>query len=377
MGFFIPPGWQRRRMHDRYFDEMRAATAAHHEPGAFVTLFGYEWTKQPNNGGHVNVYFDTAEGTLVDSRAEGARTYEGLWQRLRAWRAREDTGDVVTIPHHPAEAMYPFDFAATDYDDDLAPLVEVYSQWGSSERPGREGNRRPLAMGQGEMDEPGHYAQDALALGYRVGLVGGSDYHGPYPGHSLLHARPHLPSLAEWRRDGVGWGHIWRVWNERSYPGGLTAFRAADHTRAAVFDALRSRAVYATTQPDRILAELAVNGTRVGEADSEVAVATPTTPREVTYDVHGTAPLEAVTVVKNGDPWHVEPGTTDGDADLDAFATTDTVIDEAPVTGTNYGDGRGAAADYYYLRVQQAMRSETDHVPGGAAWVGPIWVAVA
>ncbi|MFC7177038.1 DUF3604 domain-containing protein [Halosegnis marinus] len=290
MGFFVPPSLQRRRMHRRYFGEMRRATEAFNEPGAFVTLFGYEWTKQPNNGGHVNVYFDSADGTLVDSRADGSRTYEGLWERLRAWRERDDTGDVVTIPHHPAEAMYPFDFAATEYDDDLAPLVEVYSQWGSSERPASDGNRRPLAMGQGEIGDAGHYAQDALALGYRVGLLGGSDYHGPYPGHSLLHAKPHLPSLAEWYRDGIGWGHIWRVWNERSYPGGLTAFRAPDRTRAGVFDALRSRAVYATTQPDRILADLSVNGTRVGEAGSEVTVGAPTAEREIAYEVHGTAP---------------------------------------------------------------------------------------
>jgi hypothetical protein len=231
-------------------------------------------------------------------------------------------------------------------------------------------------MGQGEVDEPGHYVQDALALGHRVGLVGGSDYHGPYPGHSLLHAKPHLPSLAEWRRDGVGWGHIWRVWNERAYPGGLTAFRATDRTRAAVFDALRSRAVYATTQPDRILADLAVNGVRVGEADSEVTVATAETPREVAYEAHGTAPLETVTVVKNGDPWHVDAGTTDFGADLDAFEATGTVTDDAPVTGTSYADGRGTDDDYYYLRVQQAARPGSGHVPGGAAWVGPVWVRV-
>ncbi len=87
-------------------------------------------------------------------------------------------------------------------------LVEVYSQWGSSERPGREGNRRPIQMGHGETDSPGTYVQDALALDHRVGMLGSSDYHGPYPGHSLMHAKPHLPSLAEWRRDGVGWGHI-------------------------------------------------------------------------------------------------------------------------------------------------------------------------
>jgi len=371
MGFFIPPRWQRERMHDRYFDRLKRTTAANNDPGEFVTLFGYEWTKQPTKGGHINVYFDGVEGAeLFDSHAADTDSYEGLWEQLREWRDSGD-GDVLTIPHHPAEAMYPFDFAATAYDDDLAPLVEVYSQWGSSERPGREGNRRPIRMGHGETDTPGTYVQDALALGHRVGMLGSSDYHGPYPGHSLMHAKPHLPSLAEWRRDGVGWGHIWRVWNEQSYPGGLTAFRAPERSREAVFDALRSRSVYATTQPDRILAELSVDGTRVGAADSTV---TADGERTIQFEVHGTAPVESVTIVKNGEPFHVATGTTDVDAPLSTFAQSGTLTDDAPVTGPTYEDGRGGDADYYYLRAQQATRRDSGYVPGGAAWLGPIWV---
>ena len=95
-----------------------------------------------------------------------------------------------------------------------------------------------------------------------------------------------------------------------------------------------------------------------------------------TQTVVFTAPLESVTVVKNGDPWHVEPGTTAFDADLDAFETTGSVTDDAPVTGTSYADERGTDDDWYYLRVQQAARPGSGHVPGGAAWVGPIWVRV-
>ncbi|WP_380675252.1 DUF3604 domain-containing protein [Salinigranum sp. GCM10025319] len=231
MGFFIPPQLQRRRMHRRYFDRMKSITKEFHDPGSFVTLFGYEWTKQPNNGGHVNVYFDGVDDAeLFDSIAAETNTYEALWDRLRRWRS-ENEGDVLTVPHHPAEAMYPFDFAATEYDDDLAPLVEVYSQWGSSERPGAEGNRFPLAMGQGEVKQAGHYAQDALRLGYRVGLVASADYHGPHPGHSLIHADPHLPSLREWLDDGLGWANIWRVWNEQSYPGAAGLLGPGTHPR--------------------------------------------------------------------------------------------------------------------------------------------------
>ena len=63
---------------------------AHHEPGRFVTLFDYEWTKQPNAGGHIDCYFGTVADTpFFDSRHPESDTYEKLWARLDAWREDE------------------------------------------------------------------------------------------------------------------------------------------------------------------------------------------------------------------------------------------------------------------------------------------------
>lgn len=384
MGFFIPPSIQRRRMHERYFQRTREAVADAHDPGEFVTLMAYEWTKQPNVGGHLNVYFDTVEeARLFDSHAPESDSYEALWDRLREYNT-EGEGRALTVPHHPAESMYPFDFSATDYDDDLAPLVEVYSQWGSSERPASAGNRFPLKMGQGEVDEPGHYARDALAMGYRVGLTASSDYHGPRPGHSLIHADPHLPRLGDWRDGGLGWSNIWRAWAEESYPGGLQAFRAPELTREAIFDALRDRRVYGTSQPHRILVDLRIDGVPIGgravsdasdrtgerplqTRDGTVRRATPDAEREITVDVAGTAPLASVTLVKNTERWRRFRGTDDESADLDTYTLKRTWVDDAPVTGVSWDDERGTDDDHYYVRVRQA--------DGGMAWAGPIWVA--
>ena len=338
-----------------------------------MTLPAYEWTKQPNMGGHLNVYFEDADdATLFDSLAAGTRTYEGLWERLREWDRDHDTR-VVTIPHHPAEAMYPFDFSAVEYDDEFAPLVEVYSQWGSSEAPAGEDNPFPLAMGQGEIDEPGHYVRDAHRLGYKVGMVGSADFHGPFPGHSIIHARPHLPSLAEWRRGGLGWGNVWRVWDEPSYPGGLTAFLAPELTREAVFSALRSRSVYATTQPDRILVDFRVNGVDVADQTDAVVVDAPDATREVAVDVAGTAPIERVSIVKNNETWRTVEGTEDPDADLDAYTASGAWTDETPITGMAWDEDRGTEGDVYTVRVRQASAGEHP----GMAWVGPIWVEPA
>jgi len=368
MGFFIPPGLQRRRMHRGYFDRLKDAARDFHEPGEYVTLMGYEWTKQPNVGGHLNVYFDGVEGAeLYDSMTPGSDTYEALFARLREHNESHDT-EALAIPHHTAEATFPFDFSATDYDDEVAPLVEVYSQWGSSERPEREGNRHPVLMGQGEAGEPGHYVQDALELGYRVGLMAGADFHGPMPGHSLIHAEPHLPTATEWRRGGLGWGNIWRVWAEPSYPGGLTAFRAPELTREAIFESLRSRRVYGTSQPHRILVDFAVGGVGVGEGDSTLALDARDTAREVAVFVAGTGPLARVTVLKNNEPWRTWKGTGDSDADLDAYTLERTWSDDAPVAGMAWDDDRGTDADVYYLRLRQA--------DGGMAWAGPVWAEV-
>ena len=387
MGFFIPPSLQLRRMRRRYVPRTKAVVEDHNDPGEFVTLFGYEWTKQPNAGGHINVYFESPEGApLFASRDPETDTYEKLWARLSEWQAGTDNR-VVTIPHHPAEGLYPFDFDATDYDDEMAPLVEVYSQWGSSELRGVDGNPKPIGgIASGEVGVPGHYVQDALAMGNRVGMMAASDIHGPNPGHSLIHTPPHLPRLSEWASDGIGWGLIWRVWNERSYPGGLTAFYATERSREAVFDSLRGRAVYGTTQPHRVLVSFAVDGRRLRDERSVAVVHGPEAERRIEFSVAGTAPLDRVEVVKNNEVWRTAegrtadagtPGTTEdgasvgpdarGDPDFDAYTLEATFVDDDPLTGLSWDERRGTDDDHYYLRVRQ-----TD---GGMAWAGPIWAS--
>ena len=367
MGFFIPPRLQRRRMRKRYFDRTKAAIERFHEPGEYVTIFGYEWTKQPTVGGHVNVYFDDVEeATLFDSIAAESNTYEKLWDRLREFNEAHET-TAISIPHHTAESTFPFDFSAMEYDDELAPLVEVYSQWGSSEKPASDGNRQPIRMGQGEADEPGYYVQDALELGNRVGMVAGADFHGARPGHSLIHADPHIPSKEELVNAGLGWGNIWRIWNEPSYAGGLQAFWAPSLTRDAIFDALQSRRTYGTAQPHRIVVDFRIDGVRVGENDSEVAVDGESAGRSIVVDVAGTAPISAISVVKNNEEWRRYDGTDDEDADLATFTVDRTWRDDEPITGMAWDDERGTDADVYYVRVRQA--------DDGMAWAGPLWVS--
>ncbi|RJT07536.1 DUF3604 domain-containing protein [Halococcus sp. IIIV-5B] len=369
MGFFIPPKLQRRRMHRRYFQQTKDAVTAYHDPDSFVTLLGYEWTKQPNSGGHINVYFNTIKNAeLFDSQTVGTDTYEGLWRQLRQWK--QQTGnDVLTIPHHSAEAMYPFDFSRVEYDDEMAPLVEVYSQWGSSEYPGSEGNTLPIGgIGQGEIDRSGYYAQDALQLGYKIGLMASSDIHGPWPGHSFIHVPPHLPRLSEILRDGIGWGFIWRIWDEKSYPGGLVAFYAPELTRDAIFRSLKNRQVYGTTQPHRMILSLAVNGVQLRQGISQVTVNSSSVERCVSVGVAGTAPLEQVEVIKNNKPWRIYSNPVDDVFDFGKYTMEREYIDQDDINEIIQNSSM-SADDFYYIRATQA--------DGGVGWAGPIWVSVS
>ncbi|WP_181686892.1 DUF3604 domain-containing protein [Halorhabdus salina] len=366
MGFFIPPRLQRRRMERQYFPRMKEIVREFTDEGQFLPLLGYEWTQQPTVGGHVNVYFDCIEeAELFDSISEESDTYEKLFDRLREFNDRGE-GRAVAAPHHTAESSYPFDFDATDYDDEVAPLVEIYSQWGNSERPAWEGNDHPIEMGHGEAERPGHHVQDALEMGHQVGLMASADYHDARPGHSLLHADAHLPSLKEWREKGLGWGLIWRIWNEPSYPGGLVGIYASELTRETVFESLRDRQVYGTSQPHRIRVEFEINDTHVADSDSTVTVEGETAELQVSITAAGTAPIERVTIVKNNEDWRVFEGTANPEADLDTYTVEASWIDEMPITGMTWDEARGTDADVYYVRLKQA--------DDGMAWAGPIWV---
>jgi len=82
---------------------------------------------------------------------------------------------------------------------------------------------------------------------------------------------------------------------------------------------LADRRVYGTTQPHRPLVSLRIDGVGVGEAGSTVELSAADAERQVTVEVAGTNPVERVTVVKNGEAWREYGGTTDPDADLDAY----------------------------------------------------------
>jgi hypothetical protein len=190
------------------WEEIREATRAAHEPGRFVALLGYEWTNW--TFGHRNVYFPGADGEVFAFTDPASDTPEELWEQLGPWNAQ-------TIPHHPGGGPVPIDWSIPS-DPARETVVEICSIHGSSEAWGVErGIYRPVR---------GASVRDALSGGHRLGILASGDTHDGHPGRRSAGAPAN----------------------------GLAAFRAAERTRAAVFEALRERRVYGTSGPRILLA---------------------------------------------------------------------------------------------------------------------------
>ncbi len=280
-----------------YWQAAKEVTSKFNEAGRFVTLYGYEWSGEH----HVNVYYKNDSGPIFHSAPEESNTVEKLLRLL----PRED---VLVIPHQH------FGTDWKEFDPELIPLTEIYSEHGSSEFKGCK-----LCLPTSTVNDDA-YVNVALEMGHRIGFIGSSDSHSGRPGYSA------------WIR------------SRRQYHGGLAACFARELTRDSIWDSLRSRRCYATSG-ERIFLRFHLNDALMGE-ETEAAKGEGV---KIRIQVCGTAELRCVELVRNGEvirTWR-NPGWE--------------LVEEF--------EGELTASSYYYVRVEQA----DDHM----AWSSPIWVDVA
>ncbi|HEV3183353.1 MAG TPA: DUF3604 domain-containing protein [Xanthobacteraceae bacterium] len=184
---------------DAFWQQLNELTAQFDRPGKFVCLPGYEWSGNTGMGGDRNVFF-RREGRPIRRSShilvEGATSTEAVHtaDKLFAALAGEDCRVIAHVGGRYADVKYA-------HDGRIERTVEVHSSWGTFE----------------------WLLHDALAMGYRVGVVCHSDDHKGRPGATTPGAST--------------FGAI----------GGLSCYLMPELTRDALFEALRTRRHYGTT----------------------------------------------------------------------------------------------------------------------------------
>ncbi|NLJ36256.1 MAG: DUF3604 domain-containing protein [candidate division WS1 bacterium] len=296
-------------MSDEDWEHIQRATAEYNQPERYVTLLGYEASVNapvPKHGDKC-IYYPGDSGPLLRATDINHSVYADLDDYTSLWKAE---GAMMILHQHAGGSE-------TYYDPELVRLAEVYSAWGESE----DGDSpRPL-LPLMEREFSGALVADCLEMGWRLGMVAGSDDHAGRPGRS----------------DWLG--------SRRAYPGGLTAVWAPELTRDAIWEGLYSRRCYGTTGA-RIVLDVHVNGEPMG---SVVRSAPFAETHRLEVRVCGTEPLTAVEVLRGRELIYVHSSYS---------ATCSFELMDEPESGD---------ANYYYVRVLQA--------DGEMAWSSPIWVS--
>lgn len=298
-------------------------------PGFFTSFYAYE-REQRWPWGHRNVIFAERGGPIVYisrnlynnspwakklpvKSGPGQIAPQELWQVLR-----KDGRPVTVISHTGATGMGTDWDLYEEIDNAVENLVEIYQ----GARVSYEGINTPQpTVGyprQGKEPYPGTDAkgrafgkhnkgvyQNALKNGYKLGVFANSD---------------HIST-------NTSFGGVY----------------VEDFTREGIIEGLNARRTIAAT--DKILVELSVGDRPLG-----TVFQTDQKP-ELKMAVHGTAPIQRVTIVRNETNYRpFEPQANEFEA---------TFTDPSPVVGENR----------YYIRVEQ--------VDGNMAWSTPIWVTYA
>ncbi len=288
-----------------------------HNPGFFLAFYAYE-REQRWPYGHRNVVFIERGGPIVYiQRAnyaasrwatplppqDGARDGEippwQLWDLLRHSGYR-----VITMEHTPGGGMGTDWSVYKQIDSQIETLVEIYQ--GSRNSYEGVGAPQPAVAHQGGPMDFGKFNagayQNALRLGHKLGVFASSDH----------------------RSTNISFGGVY----------------VKKFDRPGVFEAVDARRTIAAT--DKIFMEFSCNGHLLGEIFETSEKPT------MKVSVRGTAPIRAVTIVRN--EANIRRFSPKEGSQFDA-----TFTDEEPLVGENR----------YYVRVEQ-----TD---GNMGWTSPVW----
>ena len=307
--------------------EQAALCRPFEEPGRFCAVPAAELSRRY---GHANIYAESWD-LLLELTGRFAAELAPAWERqpdrydLASLVRLCPPGRALVVPHHTNMDSFVREGVVREdgrpawcamhwprpANRDVVRLVEMVQTRGCFEAEETDARWRIWDGGLGGS------VRTALARGYRLGFVGGTDNHSGWP-----------------TRKGDGFC-------------GLTAIQAPELAWGKLFRALHARRCYATTGA-RIVADVTLNGAPMG---SELRLE-PGAERRLRVRIRGTAPLECVQVIHCGHLLAELPVAADC-PDLDAEW-----VDERP--------GRPLEDVYYYVRARQH--------DGECLWTSPFWI---
>ncbi len=307
---------------EKWLDDLRVDDEFN-EPGRFVTIPAMERYAVT---GHKNLYFRSTDVPDLPKCSV---------DEMFDWLAELDVPSMA-IAHHPnchSETSRYHAWGSQDFttsDPRFERLVEICQCRGSFEV-------EPVG-GAVSLGALGSSIQSALALGLRLGFVGGTDNHRAQPGSK----RSNLGGLVA----------------DEIVNGGYTAVFAPELTREALFDALWARRCYATTSR-RILLDVALDEHGMGSDLSAEDAAAFANERSISIRAISHGEIDRIEVVRN----NVTVDSVEVGREQESLTYTDrTPLMEVPAVSE-----QAPGVVFYYVRVIEA--------DGNMAWSSPIWLA--
>lgn len=269
--YVLPPGEDDPKAAISIWDEQQGWARDADGVSTVLPVMGYEWTHAlaGDSGGHKTVLLEELES--CDARRirsfsseeevnhpSGALFYSlnpvvaleaaKLWSLLDKAAAECDVGRALTFAHHPAwlpPEWVDWTDPANAPDPLFEPVVEIHSEHASSECADLTVNGCDWGVSTNREHQPNGAVQTALAQGYHLGFVGGTDSHNARPG-SLDDGPSCTGRLVD--KDGDDRAESLGCHQQ---DGALTGVYAASDvlSRSALFDSLFARETVVTSGP--------------------------------------------------------------------------------------------------------------------------------
>lgn len=328
---------------DREWARQKDEIKANHVPGKFIPFIGYENSFLYPNG-HYNVIFNVKDENIDDVPMYAMRVVKDV---QTIWSLAQEQGvDMLTIPHHcgkvfninleGSECKNCNAFGGIQYNEKYKRLIEIYSYHGLSESYDPDHNLAYYGRSKVSRSFNGpNYAQDAWAIGEKLGVIASSDDHTGHPG---------------------------------SIVNGVVAVFASELDRDTLFQAMKNRHTYGTTG-ERIWVDFRVNNALMG---STIEIHPESKPR-ISLDIMGTDSIDYAEVLK----WDFKRGVYEnGHPKYEIIARYNTNAADPKKLKAEFTDEGFSDSCLYYLRVKQT-NIIIDFIDAKQvwAWTSPVWVS--